>query len=69
MSRSNVDNERVLELVKIIDDEGEGLTRSEINFIARIIDHEQTEFDQADADRVDLIYQRRVENASPEELD
>jgi len=57
----------VLKLVKIIDNNGTNLTKSEITFIAGIIDSGQTEFSIAEMLRAVRIHQKRVVNGRPEE--
>ena len=55
-----VDHSRMLEMVQEIDDDGEGLTKWEIEFISGIIDNGQKFFSQKQADIIKRIYEDRV---------
>lgn len=56
-----VDHEEILELVQIIDREGEDLTEWEIEFIASIIDEDIQQFTRKQAAIVRRIHKERVE--------
>lgn len=63
---AKVDNEEMLRLVGVIDEEGTHLTRSEIDFIAGIIDGKQKTFSDKEAKRINKIHYKRVVNGKPE---
>jgi flagellar biosynthesis/type III secretory pathway chaperone len=60
------DNRELLQLVSVIDEEGTNLTKSEINFIADIIDEKQKTFNASEAKRIKAIHQKRVVEGEPE---
>lgn len=64
MGRS--DNTFTRQLVQEIDDAGIGLSKSEINFIADLIDRDVTEFTQEQTRRVKAIHQKRVNESDPD---
>jgi hypothetical protein len=67
--KTEVDNDELLRLVKLIDEEGTNLTSPQIDFIANIIDNRQKKFTGAEANRIRSIYDLRVVNGTPEEDD
>lgn len=50
-----------------IDETGIGLTKSEINFVAALVDGEKTDLSKSDRLRLYKIHQRRVANATEED--
>lgn len=64
-----VDSKWTLQLLRIIDSEGTNLTKSEIDFVADLIDNIITEFTPQESRMISQIHRRRVINGVPEEDD
>jgi flagellar biosynthesis/type III secretory pathway chaperone len=60
------DTRELLQLVQVIDEEGTNLTKSEIDFIAGIIDNKQKTFKPGEVTRIKSIHQKRVVEGEPE---
>lgn len=58
-----MDHNWTLQLLREVDDEGENLSRREIDFIARLIDEDVQVFTREETRRIRAIYNRRMEGA------
>lgn len=54
------ENRRLRDMVLEIDDRGEDLTESEIDFIANLIDTDAQVFTKRQASRIRLIHEKRL---------
>jgi hypothetical protein len=66
MSSKNPGNRELLRLLKEIDEEGTNLTRSQIDFVAELIDGSVSDFDPAQARRIQRLHHKKVVNGRPE---
>jgi hypothetical protein len=56
----------LLDLVKQIDEQGTRLTKTQINFVANVIDSKQVTFSQVEERRIRRIHDQKVVNGEPE---
>jgi hypothetical protein len=64
-----VEHERVREMLLEIDEDGEGLTSWEIDFVADLVDRHAARFTAEQAAKIEEIHRRRVEDQDRETMD
>jgi hypothetical protein len=66
LSKLVISNSRASAILKEIDEEGTNLTRTQIDFVASLIDSKVEEFTITEKRRLLKIFKSRVKNQQPE---